>query len=95
MLRDIAHATRRSVIPLRLPLRIAKTAIEHVPGVYQLLRIPSSAIDYFVLPATFDTEHAERDLRGSGIRCPPFRDYADRLVKFMRKHPDLGASAMA
>jgi thioester reductase-like protein len=95
MLRDIAHATRRSVIPLRLPLRIAKTAIEHVPGVYQLLRIPSSAIDYFVLPATFDTEHAERDLRGSGISCPPFRDYADRLVKFMRKHPDLGASAMA
>lgn len=94
MLRDIAHATHRSVIPLRLPLGIAKTAIDHVPGVYQLLRIPSSAIDYFVLPATFDTEHAEHDLRGSGIRCPPFREYADQLVKFMRKHPDLGASAM-
>lgn len=94
MLRDIADATHRAVIPVRLPLRVAKTAIDHVPGVYQLLRIPSSAIDYFVLPATFDTAHAEHDLRGSGIHCPPFREYADQLVKFMRRHPDVGASAM-
>jgi thioester reductase-like protein len=94
MLHDIAAATHRSVIPLRLPLRVAKTAIDRVPGVYQLLRIPSSAIDYFVLPATFGTEHAERDLRGSGIRCPPFREYAGRLVEFMREHPALGAAAM-
>ena len=94
MLREIAHATHRAVIPVRLPLRVAKTAIDRVPGVYRLLRIPSSAIDYFVLPAIFDTEHAERDLRGSGISCPPFRDYAGRLVEFMRAHPELGAAAM-
>jgi len=94
MLRDIAQATHRTIIPVRLPLGVAKTAIEHVPGVYSLLRIPSSAIDYFVLPATFDTEHAECDLRGSGISCPPFRDYANRLVAFMKKHPDVGATAM-
>jgi thioester reductase-like protein len=95
MLHDIAHATHRAVVPVRLPLGVAKTAIEHVPGVYALLRIPSSAIDYFVLPATFDTTHADRDLRDSGIRCPPFRDYADRLVAFMKRHPDVGAAAMA
>jgi nucleoside-diphosphate-sugar epimerase len=95
MLHDIAQATHRAIIPVRLPLRVAKTAIEHVPGVYALLRIPSSAIDYFVLPATFDTTHADRDLRESGISCPPFRDYADRLVAFMRKHPEVGAAAMA
>ena len=95
MLDDIAQATHRAIIPVRLPLRVAKTAIEHVPGVYAMLRIPSSAIDYFVLPATFDTTHADRDLRDSGIRCPPFRDYADRLVAFMQKHPEVGAAAMA
>lgn len=95
MLRDIAHATHRTVIPVRLPLKVAKSAIERVPGVYRLLRIPASAIDYFVLPATFGTEHTREDLRGSGIRCPPFRDYADRLVEFMREHPDVGAAAMA
>jgi thioester reductase-like protein len=95
MLHDLAQATHRAIIPVRLPLRVAKTAIEHVPGVYALLRIPSSAIEYFVLPATFDTTHADRDLRESGISCPPFRDYADRLVAFMRKHPEVGAAAMA
>jgi thioester reductase-like protein len=94
MLRDMAHATHRAVIPVRLPLGVAKTAIAHVPGVYGLLRIPASAIDYFVLPATFGTANAERDLEGSGIRCPPFREYAGRLVDFMLDHPDLGASAM-
>jgi hypothetical protein len=95
MLHHIPQAKHRAIVPVRLPLRVAKTAIEHVPGVYALLRIPSSAIDYFVLPATFDTTHADRDLRGSGITCPPFRDYADRLVAFMRQHPDVGAAAMA
>ena len=95
MLHDIAQATHRAIIPVRLPLTVAKTAIEHVPGVYALLRIPSSAIDYFVLPVTFDTSHADQDLRDSGITCPPFRDYADRLVAFMRKHPEVGAAAMA
>jgi thioester reductase-like protein len=95
MLRDIAHVTHKTVIRIPLPLRLAKTMIRRVPGVYRLLRIPASAIDYFVLPTTYDTEHTERDLRGSGIRCPPFREYADRLVAFMRAHPDLGAKAMA
>jgi hypothetical protein len=94
MLHDIGQATHRALITLRLALRVAKTAIDRVPGVYQLLRIPSSAIDYFVLPATFATEHTEHDLRGSGIRCPPFRDYAGRLVEFMREHPDVGATPM-
>jgi len=40
-------------------------------------------------------ERSYRDLRDSGIRCPPFRDYADRLVAFMQKHPEVGAAAMA
>jgi thioester reductase-like protein len=95
MLREIARATHKVVMRIPLPLRLAKTMIDHVPGVYRLLRIPSSAIDYFVLPTVFGTEQAERDLRDSGIRCPPFREYADRLVAFMRLHPDLGATAMA
>ena len=95
MLREIARATDKVVMRVKLPLRLAKLMIDRVPGVYRLMRIPSSAIDYFVLPTTFGTERAQRDLRGSGIRCPPFREYASRLVAFMRAHPDLGAAAMA
>jgi thioester reductase-like protein len=95
MLRHIGRATHRTIVRVRLPLGVAKGMLAHVPGVYRLLRIPASAIDYFVLPATFGTERAQRDLKGSGIRCPPFAEYADHLVAFMRAHPEIGAAAMA
>ena len=95
LLTVIGRATGRTTLRIPLPQTLAKTMIDAVPGVYRLLRIPSSAIDYFVLPTTFDTAHAQRDLLGSGIVCPPFRDYVGRLVAFVRAHRDIGAAAMA
>ncbi len=94
MLREIGRSTHRHMLRVRLPRRVAKLMIDRVPGVYRLMRIPSSAIDYFVLPTTFGTEHARQDLAGSGITCPSFRSYADRLIAFVRQHPDVGAAAM-
>ena len=73
---------------------MAKWLIDKVPGVYALLRIPSSAIDYFVLPTTFATTNARRDLAPSGIVCPRFPEYSEQLVEFMRAHPEVGAAAM-
>lgn len=95
MLSLIGRATGRKVIRLPLPRAVAKSAIAHVPGVYALLRIPASAIDYFVLPTTFGTTNTQRDLAGSGITCPPFGAYVDHLVHFVRQHPEISASAMA
>ena len=45
-------------------------------------------------PTHYATSHAQADLTGSGIACPPFRDYSDRLVSFMRAHPDVGSAAL-
>jgi len=42
----------------------------------------------------YATSQAQADLAGSGIACPPFRDYSDRLVSFMRAHPEVGSAAM-
>jgi hypothetical protein len=55
---------------------------------------PPSAVDYFILPTTFGTEGAQRALAGSGIACPPFEQYAERLVDFARRHPEVGSHAM-
>ena len=41
----IARATGRTVIRVPLTRGIAKLAIDHVPGVYRLMRIPSPAVD--------------------------------------------------
>ncbi len=92
---EIARAAGRHVLRVRLPLRLAKGAIDRIPGVYRLMGIPSAAIDYFVHPTTYATDEARADLEGSGLAVPPFPSYVDRLVAFVREHPEIGSEAMA
>jgi thioester reductase-like protein len=95
MLRILARATGRRVVRVPLPLGVAKGALAHVPGVYRLMRIPPAAVDYFVHPTRYGTEAATAALAGSGISVPPFASYADRLVRFVREHPEIGGAGMA
>jgi nucleoside-diphosphate-sugar epimerase len=90
----IAHATNRKVLRIPLTKAIAKGALQHVPGVYRLMRIPPAAVDYFVHPTTYDTTRATADLAGSGIAAPSLREYAQNLVAFARQHPEIGSAAM-
>ena len=90
----IAEATRRKVIRVPLTKFVAKGALQYVPGVYRLMRIPPPAVDYFVHPTSYDTTNARTDLAGSGIEVPPLRDYARPLVEFVRAHPEIGSAAM-
>jgi uncharacterized protein YbjT (DUF2867 family) len=87
-----AEATGRRVVRVPLPKVLAKGALQYVPGVYQLMRIPPAAVDYFVHPTTYDTRNAERDL--GGLRVPRLREYVSNLVAFARAHPEVSASAM-
>jgi hypothetical protein len=77
-----------------LTKRFAKFAVEKLPGVYQLLRIPSDAIDYFVHPTFYDTTNASNDLDGTGVSCPHISSYLPTLVDFMKAHPDISSAAM-
>jgi len=95
MLDEISRATGRRLLKVPLPVALAKGAIRHVPGVHALMRIPADAIDYFVQPTRYDTLNTVTDLAGSGIACPPFTSYVDRLVAFVRAHPEFGSAAMA
>jgi nucleoside-diphosphate-sugar epimerase len=93
-IRTIAAATNRIVLRVPLTKSIAKGALQYVPGVYRLMRIPPAAVDYFVHPTEYDTANTTADLRGSGITAPSLRDYAPRLVEFVRAHPEIGSAAM-
>jgi thioester reductase-like protein len=95
LLDEMARATRRTLVRVPLPLGVAKWSIDRVPGVYRLLRIPSSAVDYFVHPTLYDTRQASADLAGSGVACPPVPRYLPALVAFMERHAEIGAAAMA
>ena len=95
MLGELERATGQRLLKIPLPVNVAKGAIRRVPGVYELMRIPADAIDYFVQPTRYDTRNTQADLAGSGIACPPFASYVDRLVEFVRAHPEFGSAAMA
>jgi thioester reductase-like protein len=91
----MGRATRRIVVRIPFPLRWAKSAIDRVPGVYRLMQIPSPAIDYFVHPTLYTCSDTLADLEGSGVEVPPIPTYVDRLVDYVRRHPNIGSSPMA
>ncbi len=95
MLAEVSRTTGKRLVKLPLPIGVAKFMLDHVPGVYALMRIPSTAVDYFVHPTHYDSRNTQADLKGSGISCPPFPAYAERLVSFARQHPEFGSAAMA
>ena len=90
----IAEAAGRTVIRIPMTKGIAKGALQYVPGMYRLMRIPAPAVDYFVHPTRYDTTNTTTDLAGSGIAAPRLRQYAPRLVDFVREHPEIGSAAM-
>ncbi len=94
MVDTLARAVGKNVLRVPLPTRVARNAISHVPGVYQLMKIPAETIDYFVHPTFYTCNNTLADLEGSGIRCPGFPEYAPKLVTFMKEHPEISSAAM-
>jgi thioester reductase-like protein len=90
----IARATDRRVLRVPLPKGVAKAALDYVPGVYRLMQIPSASVDYFVHPTHYTSFETQTDLAESGITCPRFPTYVDRLVDFVKKHPEIDSKAM-
>jgi thioester reductase-like protein len=90
----LARATRRRVVRVPVPLGAAKLLLTHVPGVSRMMGIPPDTLDYFVHPARYATARTQAALEAGGIRCPRFDEYVDRLVAFVRAHPEIGSAAM-
>lgn len=93
-IKTISKATAHKIVRVFLPRVIAKGALQYVPGVYKLMRIPAAAVDYFNHPTSYDTTNARADLGASGVEVPRLRDYIDNLVSFVRAHPEIGSAAM-
>lgn len=94
LLDAMARATSKKLIKVPVSRKLAKFAVEKIPGVYDLLRIPSDAIDYFSHPTFYDTTNASSDLETVGVRCPALIDYLPTLAAFQRAHPEIDHAAM-
>jgi thioester reductase-like protein len=88
-----SKVTGRRIVGFRFPAALAKAAFR-LPGARRSTGITPESIDYFTHPAEYTCENTLRDLAGSGIACPPFRDYVPALVRFMQAHPEIGSAAM-
>ncbi|MGC4113751.1 MAG: SDR family oxidoreductase [Myxococcales bacterium] len=90
----VARALGKNVVKIPLPAKLARNAVSHVPGVYQLMKVPAETLDYLVHPTFYTCNNTLSDLEGSGIRCPGFPEYAPKLVSFMKEHPEISSAAM-
>lgn len=88
-----ARHLHKRVVWVPLPLGPTRGLVS-LPGVERLLGIPAESLDYFASPTTYDTAHTSADLQGTGIACPAFGSYADRLLDYMVEHPEIDAAAM-
>src|SRR4051794_12845024 len=89
-----ADVLGKRVVWVPLPLGLTHAAVEGIPGMERLLGLPAEALDYFASPTRYATDHTTEDLVGTGLTCPPFQDYARRLLDFMLAHPEVDSAAM-
>ena len=94
LLHVMALATGRSVWRVPVPYRLARYELEHVRWLRRLLGVSPQALDYFVHPTQYDTTNASRDLAPGRVVVPRFSSYIDRLVEFMKAHPEIGTAGL-
>jgi thioester reductase-like protein len=84
----------KRVVWVPLPLRPLRALVGSVPGMERLLGLPAESLDYFASPTSYGTANTTADLAGTGLTCPHFDQYADRLLDFMLEHPEIDAAPM-
>lgn len=89
----LARVIGARTVRLPISLGLAKWAFSLGP-MRSWTRVEPATLDYFAHPTHYTCDDTLHDLAGSGIACPPVRDYIETLVQFMRQHPDIPSSAM-
>ncbi|WP_232703073.1 SDR family oxidoreductase [Halobacterium wangiae] len=91
--RLLADATGTHVLPVPSTPALAKRLLGTEFG-RSLTGIPPATLDYFTHPTRYVNPNARRALAGSGVACPAFESYVDRLVEYVRDHPSVSSDAM-
>jgi nucleoside-diphosphate-sugar epimerase len=81
LMMELLHKTPKGILSLKL----AKFFLQF-KQIERLLNVEKEALDYFEWKGRFDCSIAQRDLKGSGIVCPDFKDGLGPMVSFYRKN---------
>jgi nucleoside-diphosphate-sugar epimerase len=69
----------RGFIPANLTKALLRT-----PGLDRLAKSPRAFLDALATPVTYSFANTSELLADSGIRCPPFESYVERLVEYVK-----------
>ncbi|GAA0341835.1 SDR family oxidoreductase [Bacillus carboniphilus] len=68
-----------------IPLAFAKWSLS-IPTFRKWVRVEKEALDYFTCMAEYDCSQTLRDLEGSGISCPDFKDVIPAMVRYYKEN---------
>jgi len=88
VMQTLAHLYAGRAPSYRLPPGLLIRSLRLGPVRALFAGTPSESIVYLNHPVEFDTTRADAVLGRAGLRCPPFADYAPKLVEFFSAHQD-------
>lgn len=94
MLELLGEATERRVVRVPLPLKVAKGALRHVPGLQKLMGIPPALANYYTHPTHYTTDEASARLAEEGISLPGREEWLRAMLRFVEANPDVSSAAM-
>ncbi len=69
----------------KMPLPLIKASLKINP-LRRSLRVETEALDYFSIRSSYDAAQATKDLEGSGIACPDFKETVEPIVSYYKKY---------
>lgn len=66
-----------------IPANITK-ALLRTPGLERFAKSPRALLETLGTDVTYDHAHTDAILADTGIRCPPFESYVDRIVEYVQ-----------
>jgi thioester reductase-like protein len=91
----VASASGRRVVRVPLSPGFARFALERLPGVYRVMQLPPTLVDYMTHPTIYENRATMEALRPAAIAPPRFAAYAPAMASFVRENLSLGSAAMA
>lgn len=70
-----------------LPANLTR-ALLHTPGLDRMLKSPRTFLEQLVTDVRYDRSNTERLLSGTGVTCPGFESYVDKLVQHVKARVD-------
>jgi nucleoside-diphosphate-sugar epimerase len=70
-----------------IPVSVVSGALS-IPAFRRWVRVEKETLEYFRIPAEYDSSQAQKDLEGSGIRCPDVKEYLAVCAAYYKVHRD-------